>query len=691
MPAETLHNQSGRNDANKPGFRVIDHRGNSTSEEWVEYKNPLNGRSDKYNSPGVDPDNPYNAFAPTTEVGTSNKERPSSSLETQGDVLEVVTGDVDKLTAENAQLRAELEALKSQVSGYESRLSQLENADDSLQRADRQPRRVRNQGDKTERLVKYINSEGDESYIWRSVDDKDSVATGKTAEEANGTTSSADNLKASAGNKSEDSRDETAEYGTANTDGAEVAGGDERRGGPGKEVELYRKPGAPGKELEVFRPESDIVEKEGDEADNELTGARHAYAEATAKRRGGLLGNLLNNSEKLQYIPFIKKMADKWNSSVDAKTLGPHREAYRAAVKAEQQRAYDAIIAALGDTEEGQFQARAVATNLALQSDRLLETDIAGRRMENSGIASRFINWWVDKGNPDSKLRKLRHQAAKAGVLAAGGLTAGAMMALGGLPLAVAAPGSIAIGGVIGGGIGRHISRKRASGIENKADGVTIADMHRAEDVDYKERATLDAIADGASSDQLADTLIGVTENRTGEEEVGNRRRVGTGAIIGAAAGGAGVAVGAALRAGIENATSQPVEQPKTPEPKTPEPDKDLYGQVPSPDTSHAPEKGAIIGNNFNVESGNGLTTELQQFAQTNGHALSDVQSFQLHQALTNQFGQDYIHLAGRSQDVYSMGPSEYSVGIAAPGQANWDPGVADFVKDWMSQRGLWQ
>jgi len=492
-------------------------------------------------------------------------------------------------------------------------------AEETLTLAEDQPRRVRNQGDVTERLVKYVDSKGEVVYKWRSPDGKETAA-------------------------------DTAPSNTP-----------------------------------------DDSEERGSEAESELSLARHAYAEATAKRRGGVLGNLLTEPDnRIQHLPFVKKWAEKWNDRVDAKSLTPQREAYREATKAEQKKAYDAAIAELGDTEEGRNEARTRAIRAALQNDYLLEVEIASRRMENSGTASKFINWWV-KGNPDSKLRTFFRRAGKAGILAAGGFAAGTLLAAGGVPLGIALTGGALAGGVIGGSIGNRVSKRRASGIEDVAENKRVADIQAAEDIASKQKE-IDEFDKSKNYTEATDALISVTEGRTGLEEIDNRRRVGTGVGVGLAAGGAGVVAGAALRAGIENSMSQHIDHHHSDGGSKDGSDKhkDLYGKPPAPDKPHTPEAESIVGNSFNVEPGNGLTTELQQFAQANGHELTGDQAFQLHEALTNQFGQDYIDLAGRSQDVYSMGTGEYSTGIAAPGQASWDPGVADFVKNWMSGRGLW-
>ncbi len=49
-----------------------------------------------------------------------------------------------------------------------------------------------------------------------------------------------------------------------------------------------------------------------------------------------------------------------------------------------------------------------------------------------------------------------------------------------------------------------------------------------------------------------------------------------------------------------------------------------------------------------------------------------------------NKFGKDYINLGDHSgADVYSMGSSQYEVGIAAPSHdATWSPKAQEFIAE---------
>lgn len=95
-----------------------------------------------------------------------------------------------------------------------------------------------------------------------------------------------------------------------------------------------------------------------------------------------------------------------------------------------------------------------------------------------------------------------------------------------------------------------------------------------------------------------------------------------------------------------------------------------------------------LKGTDFTVEKEHGLIRELREFATTNGHKLTPVQAESLHHDLIKAFGKDYIDIHGVKHDVYMHGGD---VRLSAPGTANWDKGVPEFIKTWMTHRGLWK
>ncbi len=95
-----------------------------------------------------------------------------------------------------------------------------------------------------------------------------------------------------------------------------------------------------------------------------------------------------------------------------------------------------------------------------------------------------------------------------------------------------------------------------------------------------------------------------------------------------------------------------------------------------------------LKGTQFSVEKGHGLIRELREFATTNGHKLTPVQAESLHHDLIKAFGKDYIDIHGVKHDVYMHGGD---VRLSAPGKANWEDGVPEFIKRWMDRKGLWK
>lgn len=87
----------------------------------------------------------------------------------------------------------------------------------------------------------------------------------------------------------------------------------------------------------------------------------------------------------------------------------------------------------------------------------------------------------------------------------------------------------------------------------------------------------------------------------------------------------------------------------------------------------------------FTVEKGHGYTHELQDFvADEYGRSLNGHDSYQLHQALLDEFGQNYL----QGIPKYQMG-GEYSgqVGLAHEGQAWWAPGVIEHIEELLKQQ----
>ena len=102
----------------------------------------------------------------------------------------------------------------------------------------------------------------------------------------------------------------------------------------------------------------------------------------------------------------------------------------------------------------------------------------------------------------------------------------------------------------------------------------------------------------------------------------------------------------------------------------------------------HSPDAtGMVEGHNFYVQDGSGYSQELIDFANANGQTLTPDQSMELHQHLVDKFGPDYINIDGVTTDTYLDGND---IRLSAPGNASWENGVPDAVREWMMNNGLW-
>ena len=300
-----------------------------------------------------------------------------------------------------------------------------------------------------------------------------------------------------------------------------------------------------------------------------------------------------------------------------------------------------------------------------MKSEADFQLKVAALQMESSGATNKFINWWVQQEGLGGKGR-----IKKALVIAAGGVAAG--LIAGGLAVPIA---GIAAGIAAGAGTGLYVTKKRASGIAEKGGTNSLAEAQGQDDIIRKSQYAKEQLENGNAVS--IDDLTKITEERTATEKERNLRRVKAAASVAGLGATGGAAAGGAIREAVLNAFSAEAPAPEVVEP-TPE------APAPTPEAPVAPE---LQGLNFDVQSGSGYTQELMEFAQANGHALTPDQSWQLHQDLMNQFGQDYININGGGNDIYVDGND---VRLTAPGSATWNDGVGQFVQQWMTDRSLW-
>ena len=141
-------------------------------------------------------------------------------------------------------------------------------------------------------------------------------------------------------------------------------------------------------------------------------------------------------------------------------------------------------------------------------------------------------------------------------------------------------------------------------------------------------------------------------------------------AFTGTAAGGGiiGAAGGAMIRDAMDNAPA-------------PAPAEVMPEEVPTPVV--APPAPELPGNDFNVENGNGLTHEIEEFAAANGKEISGQQAYDIYKELLAERGQGGIIETG----TYVMGDGD--IGISSPGASGWQDGVGQNILDKLAARGL--
>lgn len=279
-----------------------------------------------------------------------------------------------------------------------------------------------------------------------------------------------------------------------------------------------------------------------------LDAARSRYAELTAKSRKSYLGRFFKPDTQvggiLAKIPLMKSIVSGWNSFKASKPVQGAAERLSSlrkfnpeteAAKQAYEEAYTEVAKATAAELERVGWEEDVVRSLSLigniKQDQMLEDEIAFQRQDQSKSANRFVNWWVSQKGLKGKLKK-------AGVV----IAAGAVTGLTG-GLFAGATGAWIAGGAAGFGIGKHVTGRRANGIDS--DGWTVAARQAAEDRHIKEsriRAEHGMDADGNpiaeewGKDSLS-SIIDRTEARTDEEMMGNRKRVRTATALGAAAG----------------------------------------------------------------------------------------------------------------------------------------------------------
>ena len=430
------------------------------------------------------------------------------------------------------------------------------------------------------------------------------------------------------------------------------------------------------------------------EIENELNEAKNEYARLTAKDRKSYIrsGRV---ARFLAKIPGLRRFAEKRDQSIETEEA---KERYDAASKALIEWELKSLESA-GYDEDAKRQE---IINVLVDRDLEFENEVVEQRMQQSKKTNKFVNFWA------------RSRGATK-IISAGGVgfitgavlkTAQSIPYVGGYFPGLVVKGA---GAVAGAWMAGHVRKRRANAEVKDANGnlVTLAKDQSNKDLNDK-KIIIENIVNSADISKGSDSIdVGrishATEQRTKSEVRRNNLRLAalaTKGFLGASAGeyivghaqsmmagadtNAHHVVGNTNDAAMNNSHSTVPSAESAPTTSAAEPTDTLSAAEPmhSPDTT-----GMVEGHNFYVQDGSGYSQELIDFANANGQTLTPDQSMELHQHLVDKFGSDYINIDGVNTDTYLDGND---IRLSAPGNASWENGVPDAVREWMMNNGLW-
>lgn len=430
------------------------------------------------------------------------------------------------------------------------------------------------------------------------------------------------------------------------------------------------------------------------EIENELNEAKNEYARLTAKDRKSYIrsGRV---ARFLAKIPGLRRFTENRNQSIETEEA---KERYDAASKALIEWELKSLESA-GYDEDAKRQE---IINVLVDRDLEFENEVVEQRMQQSKKTNKFVNFWA------------RSRGATK-IISAGGVgfitgavlkTAQSIPYVGGYFPGLVVKGA---GAAAGAWMAGHVRKRRANAEVKDANGnlVTLAKDQSNKDLNDK-KIIIENIVNSADISKGSDSIdVGkishATEQRTKSEVRRNNLRLAalaTKGFLGASAGeyivghaqsmmagadtNAHHVVGNTNDAAMNNSHSTAPSAESAPTTSAAEPTDTLSAAEPmhSPDTT-----GMVEGHNFYVQDGSGYSQELIDFANANGQTLTPDQSMELHQHLVDKFGPDYINIDGVTTDTYLDGND---IRLSAPGNASWENGVPDAVREWMMNNGLW-
>lgn len=430
------------------------------------------------------------------------------------------------------------------------------------------------------------------------------------------------------------------------------------------------------------------------EIEDELEEAKNEYARLTAKDRKSYIrsGRV---ARFLAKIPGLRRIAEKRDQSIETEEA---KERYDAASKA----LIEWELKSLESSGYDEDAKRQEIINVLVDRDLEFENEVVEQRMQQSKKTNKFVNFWA------------RSRGATK-IISAGGVgfitgavlkTAQSIPYVGGYFPGLVVKGA---GAAAGAWMAGHVRKRRANAEVKDANGnlVTLAKDQSNKDLNDK-KIIIENIVNSADISKGSDSIdVGkishATEQRTKSEVRRNNLRLAalaTKGFLGASAGeyivghaqsmmagadtNAHHVVGNTNDAAMNNSHSTAPSAESAPTTSVAEPTDTLSAAEPM----HSPDAtGMVEGHNFYVQDGSGYSQELIDFANANGQTLTPDQSMELHQHLVDKFGPDYINIDGVTTDTYLDGND---IRLSAPGNASWENGVPDAVREWMMNNGLW-
>lgn len=430
------------------------------------------------------------------------------------------------------------------------------------------------------------------------------------------------------------------------------------------------------------------------EIENELNEAKNEYAMLTAKDRKSYIrsGRV---ARFLAKIPGLRRFTEKRNQSIETEEA---KERYDAASKALIEWELKSLESA-GYDEDAKRQE---IINVLVDRDLEFENEVVEQRMQQSKKTNKFVNFWARSRG----VTKIISAGGVGFITGAVLKTAQSIPYVGGYFPGLVVKGA---GAAAGAWMAGHVRKRRANAEVKDANGnlVTLAESQSNEDFNNK-KIIIENMVNSADISKGSDSIdvsriSHTTEKRTKSEVRGNNLRLAVLALKGFAGAAAGEyivghaqsmmagadtnahhVVGNTNDAAMNNSHSTAPSAESAPTTSAAEPTDTLSAAEPmhSPDTT-----GMVEGHNFYVQDGSGYSQELIDFANANGQTLTPDQSMELHQHLVDKFGPDYINIDGVTTDTYLDGND---IRLSAPGNASWENGVPDAVREWMMNNGLW-